>query len=173
MMARWIRFRKDSGPQWPIDFDEACARLASAQRVCAPRQASPILLWGEGDGEYPFALIVPLRLAPGRQQRWRAWGLAPAVAAYRQFGVPAYFDDALDGGDIWLHGRRISRSVAAVLGECVVLAASFLMQFPGKCVATPSRELEQAFRLRLEAQHGWQFEHSWPTEAETASVAVA
>ena len=169
MMARWIR----AGRTEPIDFDEACARLASAQRADAGRPASPILLWGEGDGEYPFALIVPLRLAPGRRQRWRAWGLAPAVATYRQFGVPAYFEDALDGGDIWLHGRRISRSVAETLGACLVLGASFLMQFPGSCVATPSRELEQAFRQRLEAQHGWQFEHSWPTEAETASVAVA
>ena len=169
MMARWIR----AGRTGPIDFDEACARLAVAQR----RQALPILLWGEGAGEYPFALIVPLRLAPGRRQRWRSWGLAPAVAAYRQFGVPAYFDDgvdnAVDGGDIWLHGRRISRSVAETIGECLVLAASFLMQFPGKCVATPSAWLEQAVRLRLEAQHGWQFEHSWPSEAETASVALA
>jgi len=30
----------------------------------------------------------------------------------------------------------------------------------------PSRDLEDAFRVRLEAQHGWQFDHSWPTEPE-------
>jgi hypothetical protein len=25
----------------------------------------------------------------------------------------------------------------------------------------PSEALEVAFRLRLEAQHGWEFDHSW------------
>jgi hypothetical protein len=47
-----------------------------------------------------------------------------------------------------------------------VVGSSFVKQFPQKCVATPSSMLEQAFRLRLEAQHGWQFDHSWPTEPE-------
>jgi hypothetical protein len=32
----------------------------------------------------------------------------------------------------------------------------------------PSRDLEEAFRIRLEAQHGWQFDHSWPTAPERA-----
>jgi hypothetical protein len=126
-------------------------------------------LWGERDHQYPFALIAPLKLAPGRRVRWRSWGLAPAVAAYRQFGVPAY----LDGGEMWLHGRRIAETAVEEIGECVVIASSFLAQFPAKCVATPSPELEQAFRLRLEAQHGWQFEHSWPSEAEMTHYALA
>jgi len=165
MMARWIR----AGRIGPLEFDESSRRLAAAQ----PRQAAPILLWAESRGlletqdHYAFALIAPLRLAPGKRQRWRAWGLAPAAATYRQFGVPAYLDD----GDLWLHGRRISQGSAATVGECLVLCSSFLLQFPGSCIATPSAALEQAFRLRLEAQHGWQFEHSWPSEAETA-VAV-
>jgi hypothetical protein len=47
------------------------------------------------------------------------------------------------------------------------------MSFPSSCVATPSRELEEAFRLRLEAQHGWQFDTSWPTESETLHYALA
>ena len=83
------------------------------------------------------------------------------VATYRQFGVPAYVD-----GELYLHGRDIAQSRALALGECAVIASSFLMRFPGSCVATPSFELEQAFRLRLEAQHGWQFDHSWPTQPE-------
>lgn len=165
MMARWIRLRGGLAGIEPFNFDEAWARLAVAQM----RHASPILLWGESDAHYPFALIAPLRIAPGRRIRWPSWGLAPAVATYRQFGVPAYLND----GDIWLHGRRISESAVEVIGECVVVAASFLMQFPAKCVATPSPELEQAFRLRLEAQHGWQFEHSWPSEAEMPRYALA
>jgi hypothetical protein len=169
MMARWIRLRsglgRGPGGVEPLEFDEAWARLAVAQA----RQASPILLWGESDACYPFALIAPLRVAPGRRVRWLSWGLAPAVATYRQFGVPAYLDE----GDIWLHGRRISESAVKTLGQCLVLTSSFLMQFPEKCVATPSAALEQAFRQRLEAQHGWQFEHSWPSEAEMANYAVA
>jgi hypothetical protein len=165
MMARWIRLRGGPGGVGALDFEEACARLAVTQ----PRQASPILLWGEGASRYPFALIAPLRLAPGRRMRWRSWGLAPAVAAYRQFGVQAYLDD----GDIWLHGQRIADSVVAAIAECVVVASSFLGQFPATCVATPASALEQAFRTRLEAQHGWQFEHSWPSKAELPSCAMA
>ncbi len=164
-MARWIRMRSGSAPSEPLDFEEAYLRLAVAQ----PRQASPILLWGEGAGQYLFALVAPLRLAPGKRLRWPSWGLAPAVAAYRQFGVPAYFEE----GVIWLHGKKISECVVETIGECVVIASSFLMQFPAQCVATPSPEFEQAFRLRLEAQHGWQFEHSWPSEREMLSYAVA
>jgi hypothetical protein len=170
MMARWIRLRsglRGEGARGiePLEFDEAWARLAVAQT----RHASPILLWGEGDASYPFALIAPLRIVPGRRIRWPSWGLTPAVATYRQFRVPAYLND----GDIWLHGRRISESAVEVIGECVVLASSFLMQFPGSCVATPSTALEQAFRHRLEAQHGWQFEHSWPSEAEMPNYTMA
>jgi hypothetical protein len=161
MMARWIRL----GRIEPIDFEENCARLASAQA----RQASPILLWGEGASNYPFALIAPLRLAPGKRARWNAWGLAPVVAAYRQFGVPAYLDEM----EIWLHGRRISDTVTREIGECAVVVSSFLMQFPASCIATPSAELEQAFRLRIEAQHGWEFEHSWPSRPEMLDYAVA
>lgn len=161
MNARWIRLgRIDS-----LGFDEACARLASAQQ----RGASPIVLWGEGDGEYPFAVIAPAHRAPGNRLRWAAWGLAPAVAAYRQFGVPAYLND----NELWLHGRAVAATVVETIGECAVVASSFLQQFPQKCVPTPSRELEHAFRLRLEAQHGWQFEHSWPTRPEMLDYALA
>jgi hypothetical protein len=136
MLARWIR----SGRVGPGEFDAASLRLAVAQ----PRQAAPILLWGEAEASYPFA-------------------------AYRQFGVRAYLqDDAL-----WLHGQRVAETSVALAGECVVVASAFLMSFPSSCVATPSRELEQAFRLRLEAQHGWQFEHSWPSGAELPALAAA
>lgn len=165
MMARWIRISLALDPAGSLDFDGACAGLAAAQ----PRSAPPILLWGEAESSFRFALIVPRRLAPGKRVRWPSWGLAPAVAAYRQFGVPAYLND----DDLWLHGRRISQSLVETIGECVVVVSSFLLQFPEKCVAMPSCELEQAFRLRLEAQHGWQFEHSWPSGLEIPACAVA
>jgi hypothetical protein len=153
MKARWIRL----GAIGQREFDAAYAALAGAQ----PHAAAPALLWGEEAARYPFALIAPLKFAPGLRRRWLSWGLAAAVATYRQFGVPAYLND-----EICLHGRDIAQSRAAVIGECAAIASSFLMRFPGSCVATPSFELEHAFRLRLEAQHGWQFDHSWPTELE-------
>jgi hypothetical protein len=158
MKARWIRL----GAIGQRDFDDAYASLAAAQS----RDALPILLWGEEAARYPFALIAPLKCAPGRVRRWLSWGLAAAVATYRQFGVPAYLD-----GEIFLHGRDIAQSRALAVEECAVIASSFLMRFPGSCVATPSRELENAFRLRLEAQHGWEFDHSWPTDVEATRPA--
>jgi len=154
MKARWIRL----GAIGQAQFDAACASIAAAQ----PRAAAPVLLWAEEAARYPFALIAPRKYAPGRRERWRSWALAAAVATYRQFGVPAYLDD----GELFLHGRDIAQSRALALGECALIASSFLMRFPGSCVATPSFELEHAFRLRLEAQHGWEFDHSWPTVPE-------
>lgn len=154
MMARWIRL----GAVEPQGFDLAYTRLAAAQARSAP----PALLWGQAQTQYLFALVAPKKYAPGRGTRWLSWALAPAIATYRQFGLAAYFEDEA----IWLHGRRIADSTARTVGECAVIASSFLLHFPAKCVPTPSRELEDAFRLRLEAQHGWQFDTSWPTEPE-------
>lgn len=160
MTARWIRL----GALSQIEFDARYAALAAMQA----RSAAPLLAWSEEAARYPFALIVPLKFAPGRRDRWLSWGLAAAVATYRQFGVPAYLD-----GEITLHARRIAQTRVAELGECAVIASSFLMRFPESCVATPSRELEEAFRLRLEAQHGWRFEFSWPSRAESDSISRA
>jgi len=159
MLARWIRF----GPAAQCEFDAAYVSLAKVQSP----HAAPILLWSEEAARYPFALIAPRKFAPGRESRWLSWGLAAAVATYRQFDVPAYLD-----GEIYLHGRDIAASRALAVGECVVVASSFLMRFPGRCVATPSFELEQAFRLRLEAQHGWSFDSSWPSARESAGLAA-
>lgn len=158
MKARWIRL----GAMEAREFDATHAAIATVQ----PRDAAPVLLWGEETARYLFALVVPLKFAPGRRERWLSWGLAAVVATYRQFGVPAYLD-----GDVTLHGRDIAQTRVASHGECAVIASSFLMRFPESCVATPSAELEQAFRLRLEAQHGWEFEYSWRTQPECAVLA--
>lgn len=157
MSARWIRL----GALSQGEFDSAHGSLAAVQ----VQGAAPIVLWAEEAARYLFALIAPLKHVPGRRDRWLSWGLASAVATYRQFGVPAYLD-----GEIWLHGRDIAKSRVAAVGECAVIASSFLMRFPGSCVATPSFELEQAFRLRLEAQHGWSFDYSWPSAREAAEL---
>jgi len=160
MKARWIRI----GVMAQQQFDACVAAIAVAQPVSAP----PILLWSEEAARYPFALIAPRKYAPGREKRWLSWGLASAVATYRQFGVPAYLD-----AELLLHGREIAQTRAEARGECAVIASSFLMRFPGSCVPTPSLELEQAFRLRLEAQHGWQFDDSWPAAHERVEYAIA
>ena len=149
----------------PFDFQDAASRLAAAQRS----PSRPALLWAQSEAQYLFALVAPRKLAPGRARRWLSWGLAAAIATYRQFGLGAY----LEADAIWLHGRKIAEGRAEEVGQCVVVYSSFLAQFPSKCVATPSHELEEAFRLRLEAQHGWQFDHSWPTETESAKYVVA
>lgn len=156
MKARWIRL----GATESYDFEAVAARLATAQVAGAP----PVLLWAQSQTQYLFALIAPRKLAPGRTARWLSWGLAPAIATYRQFGLAAY----LEGEAIWLHGRRIADSTVRAVGECAVVASSFLLHFPAKCLATPSAALEEAFRLRLEAQHGWEFDYSWPSEPEKA-----
>jgi hypothetical protein len=152
--ARWIRL----GTLAPCEFKAACARIALAQVYDAP----PILAWGDGEAHYLFALIAPRKFLPGRERRWLDWGLSSAVATYRLFGLPAY----LEGGALALHGVTIGGATVEVIGECAVVASSFLAHFPKSCVATPSAELEEAFRMRLEAQHGWEFDHSWPTAPE-------
>ena len=159
MSARWIRL----GALPQSEFDAACASLASVQA----RNAAPIVLWAEEAARYLFALIAPLKYVPGRRDRWLSWGLASAVATYRQFGVPAYLD-----GEIYLHGRDIAKTRVAAVADCAVISSSFLMRFPGSCVVTPTFELEQAFRLRLEAQHGWTFDFSWPSATEAVSLAA-
>ena len=161
MKARWIR----CGIVEPRQFEADCMRLALAQR----QDAAPILAWAQSEEQYLFAVVAPRKHAPGRATRWMAWALAPAVATYRQFGLPAY----LDGEGIWLHGQRIAEAKVWEIRECMLVASSFLLRFPEACVVMPSAELEEAFRLRIEAQHGWQFDHSWPTTPERVDYALA
>ena len=153
--ARWIRL----GTVAPQELGSIARGIAAVQ---SPR-ALPIVLWGRQDGALEFALVVPARLAPGKHQRWSAWALSPAVAAYRHIGLPAY----LDGAEIRLHGKRIAQGSVALIGACVVAASGFVMRFPAEGY------LEDLFRARIEAQHGWQFESSWPTAPERAAMAAA
>ena len=157
------------------------------------------LVWVD-ENQYVFVLIAPRRHAPGRPARWFAWALAPMIATYRQFGLRAY----QDGNDLWLDGRKIAGSTATSIGECAVVASSFLPRYPlehfadsasspssefrawlreGLSLATTEcpehgalpneRELEAAFRARLQAQYGWRFENDWPSDAEAAAISEA
>jgi len=146
--ARWMRL--------PLAEDQAasaaCAQLAAEQGAAA----DPILIWLRRAGRCAFALIAPRRLAPGRAWRWLAWGAAPAVAACRQLGVPAY----LEGEAIWLHGTPAAALRATSVGECAVIEGAFPLRLAGE----PA--LESVFRERLEAQHGWRFDTAWPSGSE-------
>ena len=171
--ARWIR----CGPAGPRKLHATCAGLALAQGS----RAAPLVLWAQAetptdaepwkdDGEqFLFALIVPLRFAPGRRSRWCAWGLAPALATYRQFGVRAYFDEEA----LCMNGRRLCEARARMIGACAVVASAFLPRTNRAFAEWPERALEAAFRERVEAQHGWQFENCWPSPAERAEIAEA
>jgi len=226
--ARWIRL----GLAGPLELHATYAGLAAAQTPEAEPillwgRAQTHLCLGRGQGlggrapiggvpalrrrlggdpvwvdanQYVFVLMVPRRDAPGRPARWFSWALAPVVATYRQFGLPA----CLNGNEVWLNGRRIAGSGAAAIGECAVVASSFLPRFPVEAfaehAASPSpefrawlreglslamsewaahgalpaeRTLEGAFRARLEAQYGWHFEHAWPSRAEAAAIGRA
>jgi hypothetical protein len=146
--ARWMRMQiaREEAPS------AACARLAEAQDA----SADPILLWLREAGRCAFALIAPRRLAPGRAWRWPAWGAMPAIAACRHFGVPAY----LEAEGIWVHGRCVAALSATRIGECAVVEGGF----PDRLAEQAA--LEEVFRARLEAQHGWQFDTAWPSGGE-------
>ena len=168
--ARWVRL----GPIGPQALLASCAGMASDRGPCA----APVVLWARAtapvvsdlirveEHHYAYALIVPLRLAPGRRTRWRAWGLTPALAAYRQFGLHAY----LDGDAMCLDGRRIGESGIREMGGCALIASSFLPQSPQARSRWTARDLETVFRGRIEAQHGWQFDNAWPSADEQAAI---
>lgn len=151
--ARWIRMH----PPGLAALNAACAGFARAQGADAP----PAALWACcGDDRHALAVAAPLKFLPGREARWRAWLLAPLVATYRQCGLSAYFD----ADRICLSGQPISGVDAAALGACGLVVADF---------AAWGAAFMESLRRRVEAQYGWQFDHSWPTEREREAIAAA
>jgi hypothetical protein len=144
--ARWIRLEAvDAG-----GLRAACDGFARAQSA----SSAPAVLWSR---EIGVALVVPMKFAPGRPRRWHAWGLSPLIAAFRQGGLRAYLED--DG--VWASGRRLASSEAWAAGACVVVVARF---------PAPAREFLERLRERIESQHGWQFDHCWPSSAEKEAI---
>ncbi|HUK04766.1 MAG TPA: hypothetical protein VLV90_06765 [Burkholderiales bacterium] len=151
--ARWIRMH----PPGLAALNAACAGFARAQAADAP----PAALWGRcGDDRHALAVVAPLKFLPGRDTRWRGWLLAPLVATYRQCGLSAY----ADAERICLSGRPISGVDATAIGACGLVVADF---------AAWGAAFMDALRRRVEAQYGWQFDHSWPTERERDAIAAA
>jgi hypothetical protein len=198
-LARWISLDPE-GVSGVVAVCRGFARtLGESGAPRAPRSA-PICLWGRaaepvrlddelwaGPGEFVFALLVPRRLAPGRADRWLAWGLSPVVAALRRFGAHAY----LDGNGVCLHGSRIGGGVAREIDGCAAILGTFpaeppprfdergergaLLEFDPWLAALNregrARQILAAFRSALEVQHGWQFDTGWPSEAELSAIA--
>lgn len=150
--ARWIRL----GLVEPPELHATYAGLAAAQAA----DGTPILLWARAsalrgplgggrvrvdENQYVFVLIVPRRDAPGRPARWFSWALAPVAATYRQFGLPA----SLSNNAVWLNGRMIAGSGAAAIGECAVVASSFLLRFPLEACAAQAARPSPQFRAWL------------------------
>jgi hypothetical protein len=145
--ARWIRI--ETGP----GFARACEGFAHAQSV----RSAPAVLWARAEREIALAVVAPLKFAPGIAKRWRAWGLSPLIAAFRQAGLRAYLEE--DG--IWFGGRRVASGEARAAGGCVVVRAAF---------SPPGARFLDTVRERIESQLGWQFDHGWPSSAEREAM---
>jgi hypothetical protein len=150
--ARWIRLHPSGMPA----MQAACAGFTRAQ--CA--DAAPSVLWASLEGDrHAFAVAAPLKHLPGRTTRWRAWALAPLVATYRRCGLSAY----ADADRICLSGRPITEVNAATVGACALIVTDF---------APWGMDFMEYLRQRIEAQYGWQFDSSWPAEAERHAMAA-
>lgn len=152
-------------------------------------------VWVDQD-QYCHVIVVPRDSAPRSPADWPAWGLAPAIAVLRRFGLEA----AQHADDIWIGARKIAGSGSATLGRSAVFASSFLLRFPRErfaaCVAAPSpgfngwlagalhhtmtdwREhqpvpteaaLRAAFREAITTVFGWTLASSTLTAAEAAA----
>lgn len=173
-----------------------------ARRLEVPAVTRPLgggAVWVD-ESQYCFVLIAPLALAPPRPADWYAWGLAPALATFRHFGLEA----ARREQDVWLDGRKIAGSGAASIGRAAVLASSFLLRFPAarfaRCIASPSPAfrrwlcaglaqamtdwqshqappapdvLQQVFRKAVAANLGWQLADAVLCAAERGARAEA
>lgn len=157
--ARWIRLDSEDA--------EALRAAGAGFALAQDARAAPAMLWSRTrNGRFAFALVVPRLRAPGRARRWNAWALAPLVATFRQFGLRAYDG----GGSLCVSGRAVADCEAAEVGCCAVVGTGIPLDLRG---LPAERQFIDAFRARVEAQHGWQFDHAWPADAEKVAIAGA
>lgn len=171
-----------------------------------PQPAAPVVRRPLGGGtvwvdehQWCHVLVLPLRLAPRRVAQWCNWALQPAVATCRHFGLVVELHD----GDLWLQGRKIAGSGSATIGNCAVIASSFLMKFPvekfARCIAGSENfrdwlvqgleqtmtdwsshvsiptggELREVHAAEVENSFGWKFHPSALTQTESAAMTDA
>lgn len=123
------------------------------------------------ESQYCYVLIVPRMHARGGPQQWFEWGLAAALATYREFGLQVVREQQ----DLWLARRKIGGSGAATLDQCAVVASSFLYDFPverfAACIACAS----EGFRTWLiealrDAMTDWRSHQTPPSAEHLAAV---
>lgn len=151
--------------------------LGQSQDRCAelaPELDVPVVTRPLGGGavwvdefQFCYVLITPLEQAPPRPADWFEWGLAPALATCRYFGLQAERREQ----DLWLAGRKIAGSGAATIGRCAVFASSFLLRFPAerfaRCIASPSPEFRAWLLAALaQAMTDWESHRPPPRENE-------
>lgn len=128
--------------------------------------------WAGSCSARSIARIAPLKFAPPRPAEWFEWGLAPAIATYRAFGL----EIARCKEDLWLDERKIAGSSAATIEKCAVLASSFLLRFPvehfARCIASPSSGFREWLIDGLKhAMTDWA-SHQPPPSGETPAICV-
>ncbi len=167
-MARWIRL----GTCEPAYLHASYVGLA--QQLA--RDAAPVILWGRahahlclGAHQHPavelvprptvpvvrrplgggtvwvdedqicFVFVVPLDHAASRPAKWFQWLLAPVRAVYQAHGLAVEI----------LGDKKIGGSGAGTLGQCAVLAGSFLLRFPAQRFAAQIACPSDGFRAWL------------------------
>jgi lipoate-protein ligase A len=154
--------------------------LGQSQGMCELANALdvPVLRRPLGGGavwvdemQLSYALIAPLESAPVRQADWYAWALAPAIDAFRSFGLAV----DLRAEDVWLAGRKIAGSGAATIGRSAVVASSFMMRFPRERFAHAIAAASQRLRARLvealgAAMTDWAEHGAVPAEASVQAA---
>jgi len=201
--ARWVRFGlADPQELRAVGAALSVAQSRSAAPIVLWSRTRPGFDDGVADdpSQFAFVVVVPLRLAPGKPVRWPAWALSPAVAVYRDFGLRAYLNGTdicaqgeriasscasrfhgcaviacSLGGDFrrgGLHSPATDRATEfrGWLREGLGLT---MTQWGGEGDGPPERALETALRARIEAQHAWQFENSWPDSSERLAIEAA
>jgi len=180
-----IALLQHAGTQPIVLWAHARSDLRLPQCAAAP-VAEPLRVEQGGNA---MAVIVHRSRAPGREQRWLGWALSSVVAAYRTFKLPAYWDETASSTLVWMRGRPVAHGLAGSIGDCAVVSAGLdlgvLPQLPLR-MSTPgalsdgvwrplrplcSRDFEDALRRKLEAQHGWCFEHAWLSADEKGRIA--
>jgi lipoate-protein ligase A len=128
--------------------------LGQSQGMCelADRLDVPVVRRPLGGGavwvdeqQLSYALVAPLDAAPRHHADWYGWALAPAIDAFRAFGLVV----ERNAEDLWHAGRKIAGSGAATIGRSAVIASSFLLRFPRERFADAIAAATPSFRGRL------------------------
>jgi lipoate-protein ligase A len=151
------------------------------------------------EGQWCFAIVCPLALAPPCPADWSGRALAPMARTCAAFGLHAVPVDT----DLWLGRRKIAGTGAATIGRCAVVASSFLLHFdagrfaramacPGvrarawleagvrlavtdwasNGIAPDAGELARVFRSAVGAAFGWTL-HAAPLADHAAAAGAA